>query len=341
MSEMSHKDALIIAIGGGKGGVGKSMVSANLAIAYAQAGLKVVLADLDLGGANVHTIFGMRDPPQGLGEYFVTARSQLGDYLVGTDVSNLKLITGGGFVPELANLKHLQKVKLVQQIKALDADVVVLDLGAGTALHVVDFFSMTQAGIVVTTPEPTAVINAYEFVKNVAYRILFRMFRGQEAMTELIKASLLPSQGGETVTLQDVLKAIEVKNPWAAENVKAVWQELHFYLVINQAKRPDDLQLGKKLSGLSEKYLSLPLRIAGMVFQDEDVSSSILKMSPVSLSFPQATATATIRRVATDVLDDLLKGRNLDLDKHYNTLLTLALRDYQQTLLTRHRYQRA
>src|ERR1700722_16095086 len=119
-----QSEPLIIAIGGGKGGVGKSMVSSNLAVQYAQAGLQVVLIDLDVGAANLHTIFGIRQPPKGLGDYFTTPRSQLTDYFIDTNIPNLKLVPGSGFVPELANLKHVQKVKIITQIKNLSTDLV-------------------------------------------------------------------------------------------------------------------------------------------------------------------------------------------------------------------------
>src|SRR3989339_539924 len=121
-SSSEQSEPLMMAIGGGKGGVGKSMISSNLAVQYALAGLKVIVIDLDFGAANLHTIFGLRQPSKSLGDYFSSPKSQLKDYFVPTSLDNLTLVPSSGFVPELANLKHQQRVKLINQIKTLEAD---------------------------------------------------------------------------------------------------------------------------------------------------------------------------------------------------------------------------
>ena len=206
---MENGEPILLAIGGGKGGVGKSMVSTNLAVHYTEAGLKTVLLDLDFGAANVHTIFGVRQPEKGLGDYFTTPRSQLEDFLIDSKLENLQLGAGSGFIPQLANLPHMKRTKLIKQIKSLPADLVMLDLGAGSSTNVIDFFSMTHAGIVVSTPEPTAIVNAYEFLKNVIYRILFRMFRNQPEITEILKISISPNNSLGITTIAELISEVE------------------------------------------------------------------------------------------------------------------------------------
>lgn len=340
-----HKKPLIIAIGGGKGGVGKSMISSNLAVQYAQAGLKVILIDLDFGAANLHTILGLRQPPKSLGEYFSTQRSQLKDFLVNTSIDHLQLVPSSGFVPELANIEHQQKVKLIQQIKDISADVVLLDLGAGTSLNVIDFFSMTHAGVIVTTPEPTAFLNAYEFLKNVVYRILFRMFRNQPEVTEILRVSVLPNNVLKITTVDELARAIERNHRWAAEQIRAICAELDFHLIFNQARRSSDVQLGAKLNQISQRFLGVTLNFAGMVFYNEEVSACVHKMCPISLLMPDSVTSRSLKRIALSTFQRMAdKVLNRSAPASFEAQLSdvrgVAQRDFAQNLLVQRRYQR-
>lgn len=339
------KEPFIISIGGGKGGVGKSMVSSNIAVQYAQAGLHVTLIDLDIGAANLHTIFGMRQPPKGLGEYLTSPNSELSEYVISTSIPNLQLIPGSGFVPELANLKHAQKLKLISHIKQLNCDIVLLDLGAGTSNSTIDFFTMTQAGIIVTTPEPTAIINAYEFLKNVIYRILFRIFKNQESLLEILRSSTLPNSPLNTIS--DLIEAIGKKNAWAAQNVKEICADLDFYLIFNQARKVADSQLGVKLHQICQKFLNLDLTIAGMIFFNEEVSASVFKMQPISVVYPDSITSQTLKRIALSVFDQMteksLNGTKMtySAEKQIQMNMKHSHHDFEMNLLTQRRLSRA
>lgn len=341
----NEKEPLIISVGGGKGGVGKSMVVSNLSTQYALSGMKVVLIDLDFGAANLHTLFGIRQPPKGLGDYFTTPRSQLKDFLVKTELENLLLISGSGFVPELANLKHMQKTKLIKQIKKLPTDLVLLDLGAGSANNVVDFFSMTCAGIVVTTPEPTAIVNAYEFLKNVIYRILFRMFRNHRDISEILRESTLPNNRLNITSIGELIETLAKKNEWIANNIQEVCSDLDFYIVFNQAKKADEAQIGAKLREICLRYLSLDLNFSGMIFYNEEVPAAVFKMRPISLIKPNSITVQTLKRTATQIMNHIisrsLNGQKLEtFEKQLSRVMKFAQDDYQQNLLIQKRLQR-
>ena len=96
----------IWAIGGGKGGVGKSFVAGNLGILLAQRGFRVILADLDLGGANLHTWLGVNTPEQGVSEFVDRQVEQIHELLIPTSIPQLRLISGARDGVEIANLKH-------------------------------------------------------------------------------------------------------------------------------------------------------------------------------------------------------------------------------------------
>ena len=150
----------IWAIGGGKGGVGKSFVAGNLGILLAQRGFRVILADLDLGGANLHTWLGVNTPEQGVSEFVDRQVEQIHELLIPTSIPQLRLISGARDGVEIANLKHTQKMRFLMALKRLDTDFIIMDLGAGTAYNTIDFFLLAEKQLMVVIPEPTSIENA-------------------------------------------------------------------------------------------------------------------------------------------------------------------------------------
>lgn len=298
------KKPLIIAIGGGKGGVGKSMVSSNLAVHYSQAGFKVVLLDLDFGAANLHTIFGIRKPSKSFAEYFLHPKSDLREHLIDSNLPNLHIGAGSGFVPELANLKYQQKTRLIADLKTLNCDLVLLDLAAGTSSQVIDFFTMTHAGVIVTTPEPTSMMNGYEFLKNSIYRILFRVFKDQAWVMDIMQQSLSPS---ESTSLPELIRRISEIDRWSAENIRRVCSNLNLYVILNQIQTVSDVHLGSRLYEIAEKHLNIGLNYAGAVFYDPDISTSVFKMRPISISSPDSPTTMGLKRIATMIISHLVQ----------------------------------
>jgi flagellar biosynthesis protein FlhG len=160
----------VIAIGGGKGGIGKSLVAVNLAIELARREERVVLVDADLGGANLHTCLGIDLPRRTLSDFIERRAQRIEDVVTPTGIPGLGLISGAMDHLDAANPKYAQKMRLMRSIQSLDVDHVILDLGAGTHLNVLDLFLVSDHGILVLVPEPTAVENVYRFVKAAFWR---------------------------------------------------------------------------------------------------------------------------------------------------------------------------
>ena len=133
VSTINKPSKNIIAVGGAKGGVGKSMFAANLAVGLALLGQKVVRADLDLGGADVHLYAGVKSLDKTWHDFLDKKVDSIKDILTPTAFEGLSLIGGDSKRLGSANLPYLQKLKIMRHLKALETDFLVFDLGGDTA----------------------------------------------------------------------------------------------------------------------------------------------------------------------------------------------------------------
>lgn len=160
----SRQVARVVAITSGKGGVGKTNFSSNLAITLASRGQRVILVDADLGLANVHVVLGIM--PRFHLEHVMQGEKTLKEVLY-PGPGGIHIIGGGSGLTELANLDETRRAQFIHSLSELDslADVVLLDTGAGLSHNVLGFLCAVDEVIVVTTPEPTAITDAYATIK--------------------------------------------------------------------------------------------------------------------------------------------------------------------------------
>ena len=181
-------DTVIWPVAGGKGGTGKSTLTANMGVSLSLLGYKVIIVDGDLGGADLHLFFDQVSPPKSLSTFLTREVGTLQDVLLPTPNENLRIICGGSELVGMANLSYAAKAKLIRHIQSLDADYVLIDLGAGSAYNTLDIFTLSDEGIIVTTPEPQARVDAYGFLKNTVYRKLKRLLGKREEAGDLVTA---------------------------------------------------------------------------------------------------------------------------------------------------------
>ena len=157
----------IIAIGGGKGGIGKSLLAANMGVHLVRNGKRAVLVDADLGGANLHTCIGIKPPEITLSDFVNRKVDVLEDVVSETGIPGLGLVSGALDFLGAANPKYTQKLRLLREIARLDVDYVIVDLGGGTGFNILDFFLIADHGILTVIPEPTSIENAYRFFPSI------------------------------------------------------------------------------------------------------------------------------------------------------------------------------
>ncbi len=311
-----EKGPVFVAVGGGKGGVGKSLISSGIATALALRGRSTVCVDLDLGGANLHTFFGLRSAEKGIGDFLFRPSSRnLDDYGVACDVPNLRLIPGGGFIPGIANLYYFQKLKILRGLKRLDYEFVVLDLGAGTNYNVIDFFSITRSGIVVTNPEPTAILNAYEFIKNVLFRIFSRSFKQGHIAQEIIEAHKFGENQQQGSSVRDLLEQLYQVDQESGDKISAICNQFRPCLVLNMVKsREHSRAVASNLIDICKNFLDIELRYLGAVPRDEVVSRELVKLKNIVISRPESPAAKAIMTLA-ERCESGFKDQNLVLEQ--------------------------
>jgi flagellar biosynthesis protein FlhG len=283
----------IWAIGGGKGGVGKSTLSLILAFWLARAGKRTILMDVDLGGANVHTLMGITTPVRTLNDYLKRRYDTLEEICIDTEVENLRIICGAGDILSLANPHVAQKAKIIQNIYKLQADYVVLDLGAGTSFNVLDFFNMADKKIVVLTPQPISIQNAYAFVRNAVYRKLSLLASKLPVLQSLIKTTMDINNELRLKTVRDLLLAIE--DSQGEEVHKSLQQEIEHIqpdVITNMAVNPQDQEAGKIIQRVAEKYLMIHPIDRGAIVYDRQLYNLVSEMAPITRLFQSSQAFA-------------------------------------------------
>jgi flagellar biosynthesis protein FlhG len=272
----------VLPIASGKGGVGKTVIAANLGIALAIRGKTVVLVDMDLGGSNLHTCLGIRNDHPGIGNYIYHQTDDLGSLIIPTDIDRLYFIPGDVLLPGTANLPYFIKKKLLRCFQKIQADYVLLDLGAGTGFNTVDFFLSSGSGILVVTPEATSALNAYSFLKTAVYRLLIRSFPAKSEERILISEFLHQKMEGTGNDLQQLVARLK---QYGNGGIKAEEVLSSFYpqIILNMGRSEEDLLLGGRLREISRKKLGIELQYIGFLPWSEEVGISLRKREPLFL----------------------------------------------------------
>jgi flagellar biosynthesis protein FlhG len=291
----------IIPIAGGKGGVGKTLFTANLGLALAGMGCPTVVADLDLGNSNLHTLLGLPNRFPGIGDFLRVGAGGLAEYLVETEVPHLRFLAGDGRMPFMANITHAQKTRLLSNLRTLPAQYVILDLGAGCAFHTIDFFSMVDAGMVLSSPEYPAVMSALVFLKNMLLRRIERSLSHDPELTEVLNRLYVQPVDAPQMTVQSLVALASEVNPDAGKCIQEVCARCRPRLVINLGDTPDDLAMLDSIDRTIRQILSIEVEYFGFIVSDPAVRDSIRHGKALLTAHPDSPAARSIAHIARRV----------------------------------------
>lgn len=286
-----------MAVGGGKGGVGKTCVAVNLAVEIARRGWRVVLVDADLSCSNVEMVLGTHARSNLDAFFHARGRKDLGPIVCDTPYENLRLVPGTSGLLEVANPRYQKKQAFIRELKQLEADLVVIDLDAGAHLNTLDFFLMTDANaLMVITPEKTSIDNAFKFLRAALFRRIERFYQSQD-VTLLLK---------RTETLPDFLAKLHCTTFLSPEQKRAISGEIVAIarsvrpkVVVNRARNAYEAQIANNiLRKFARHKLMIDTMSLGYLCFDHGVQEAVNSGEPFVVRFPNQALSASIADMA-------------------------------------------
>jgi flagellar biosynthesis protein FlhG len=300
--------ARLIPVGGGKGGVGKSFIVANLAASLARMGHRIIAVDGDLEGANLHTCVGISKPRASLADFVAQREDDLGKLILDTPIPNLQLIAATDGNLATPQPTQSRRVRLMRELRELDADFVFLDLGAGTHAAVMDYFMIGDDGLIVITPEPTSVENAYGFVRAAFYRRL-RLAMASHDMRKIVTIAMDQRNERGIRTPLELLREIERLDPAEGKRFVETMRAFRPRLIINDVRTAEDIKLGFSIRSVCRKFFGIEAEYLGYVNHDESARHSVRARRPLIDVYPRSDAAIYISRIARKLLGDGAAGQ--------------------------------
>jgi flagellar biosynthesis protein FlhG len=269
-------------VASGKGGVGKTFISASLGLTLSKLGHSVVIVDLDLSGANLHTSLGMEPSHLSIRQYFEGSKT-LQETVLPTPYPHLSFVQGfwDSWTPTDFSLEHTQK--LIADLKALKADYVIVDLSPGSQDSTLELLRVANEKIIVSTPEPTSIEKTYRFVESFMAHSLKHNSQ-PEAYTQLIQTLRAHRQRilDRPFSFRSYLKENEgIRSDFFESLTNAPVR-----LIINSSRSQSNIDLGYSIKSVCSKYYDLSIDYMGAVDYDNAVWQSVRNREPVLIAQP-------------------------------------------------------
>ena len=290
----------VIAVGGGRGGTGKSVLAVNLATYLAQLGRTVVLIDADPAGAELHSMLDVQLPQASPRAPEETPDPEDLGTPIPTPIPGLLLLpqqyAPGSTVP----LRPGRKPRWARGLRQLSVDYVLLDLGSGTAPATLDLFVGADLGVCVVTPEPPSVETTYRFVRALFLRRLRRTLIKDRFKMRLVERAQaeLPALPPPT----DIIHCLTRYDTKLAELAADELAKLRPRLVVNGVRLRTDSDLGAAMHDMAERYLGVGIDYVGHVEQDDSVWLSVVRRRPLLIDSPTSKSARNMERIARRLL---------------------------------------
>jgi flagellar biosynthesis protein FlhG len=261
---------------------------------------KVVMIDADLGGANLHNFLGLRHPGASLTEFF-ERKVPLAELVVASGIDNLGLLTGMLGTIGGEAIKHAQKQKLFNHIRQLEADYILIDLGAGTHFNTIDTLLLADKMIIVITPEIVSIENMYNFLRN----LFFRRLGGAltvHGYRELVMDIWRQRQQLGIVTFRDLVDYLKGISVEARGIIEREMGDFSVHIVLNQARTNQDIVTGNSVKSVCVKFFGVNALYSGYVEYDELVSRSVNQRIPYLQAYPASRCARGIERLTANLL---------------------------------------
>lgn len=304
MEKDRENNCKILAVGGGKGGVGKSFVLSSLGMSLARKG-RVVMIDGDLGGANLHNFLCVSRPKTSLTDFF-ERKTSLMELVVDSGIENLGLISGMIGTTGAESIKYAQKKKFFNHIRKLDADYILIDLGAGTHFNTIDTLLLANPMLVVITPEILSIENMYDFLRNLFSRKVGTVLSGYGYRDLVVSVWKARRELGIT-NFQQLIDHLKNTSPELRQIMERELSDFTVNIVLNQVRSHQDILVGNAVKSVCRKFFGINALYSGYVEYDESVSQCINKRLPYMTTYSGSRCARGIERLT----DNLMAGQQV------------------------------
>jgi len=295
---------MVLAIASGKGGVGKTLLAASVGVFLAQLGKHVVLVDANLGSGNLHTLLGVEEPRVSLHAFLSKEVKRIEEVVAKTPFRGLGLIPGHDNAIGATNPRPAQKNRLLNQLRTLAVDYVIMDLAAGSDFNTLDLFLSADLHVVVVSPEPTAIESGLRLVKSA----FIRKIRTLKGIDRLL-ADLQSSAYCGLPTPNQIHEVARERDPSMGEAIYRAMAEFKPRLVVNLTRTRDDLELGPAIVSVGRRHLALPFDYLGYLEAEDVAWVTVRKRRPLLVDYPEAKVAKDIERITRRILSLETKER--------------------------------
>jgi flagellar biosynthesis protein FlhG len=299
------KDGEIWAIGGGKGGTGKTFITSSMGTYLAGKGKRIVLIDVDIGGANLHSFLGISRPKKSL-SFFFEKGVPLSKLALKTGIGNMNLISGDIHSLASDSIKFTQKLKLFRHILKLNKQYVLIDLGGGSHNNTIDTFLIADKMIAVIEPEIIAIENMYHFIKNSLFRKLKMSLRAY-GFKEIVEYMWESREKYKIKNLNELIECLRNSFSHIGDILDKELSGFKIYLILNKVRSSQDIIVGSSIKSIFMKYLGLDTQFVGYLEYDDTIWRSIRERKPFMINYGTSRSA---KEIAT-FTENILQGREI------------------------------
>jgi len=299
------KEGEIWAIGGGKGGTGKTFITSSMGTYLAGKGKRIVLIDVDIGGANLHSFLGISRPKKSL-SFFFEKGVPLSKLALKTGIGNMYLISGDIHSLASDSIKFTQKLKLFRHILKLNKQYVLIDLGGGSHNNTIDTFLIADKMIAVLEPEIIAIENMYHFIKNSLFRKLKMSLRSY-GFKEIVEYMWERREKYKINNLNELIECLKNSFSYIGDILDKELSNFKIYLILNKVRSSQDIIIGSSIKSIFMKYLGLDTQFVGYLEYDDTIWRSIRERRPFMMNY----GTSRSAKEIVTFTENILQGREI------------------------------
>lgn len=300
LEDLAPSTRRVFAVGGGRSGVGKSMIATNLAVYLAQIGRKVALIDADPAGGNSHIALGVERALR------VEKSEAAPVTLIDTSVMGLACVLSPELSGDIGRMKGRDRLKYAKLIHSINDRDVVINVGSGVSNMTCDLFAMADVGLLVTIPEPQAIETTYRFVRGLFSRELRLSLRSEPTRRRDLERSL--AEFDELAPPIEICKHLAKVDPGLALAAMQLLGRLRPRFVINQTRVKSDLELAPNIQLVCARRLGVQLDFAGTIDHDDAVWLAHRQHQPLLVNNPSSKAGRGLERMARRLLAAIARG---------------------------------